>query len=33
LYTLHEALISLIPEHGYQRITVRNILDRADDGW
>ena len=29
---LHEALISLILEKGYGRITVQDILDRADVG-
>lgn len=29
---LHKALIALILEKGYQRITVQNILDRADVG-
>lgn len=27
---LHEALISLVLEKGYERITVRDVLDRAD---
>lgn len=30
--TLHEALISLVLEKGYERITVQDILDRADVG-
>jgi AcrR family transcriptional regulator len=30
--TLHEALISLVLEQGYERITVQDILDRADVG-
>jgi AcrR family transcriptional regulator len=29
---LHEALISLVLEKGYERITVQDILDRADVG-
>jgi AcrR family transcriptional regulator len=29
---LHDALLSLIPEKGYERITVQDILDRADVG-
>jgi AcrR family transcriptional regulator len=29
---LHEALVSLILDKGYQRITVQDILDRADVG-
>lgn len=29
---LHEALISLILDNGYERITVQDILDRADVG-
>jgi AcrR family transcriptional regulator len=29
---LHEALIALILEKGYERITVQDILDRADVG-
>lgn len=29
---LHEALISLILDRGYERITVQDILDRADVG-
>jgi AcrR family transcriptional regulator len=30
--TLHEALIELVLERGYERITVQDILDRADVG-
>src|SRR5262245_47433680 len=30
--TLHEALIALILEKGYERVTVQDILDRADVG-
>src|SRR6266511_3052594 len=30
--TLHEALIALILERGYERVTVQDILDRADVG-
>jgi AcrR family transcriptional regulator len=30
--TLHEALIALILERGYEHITVQDILDRADVG-
>ena len=29
---LHEALITLIPIKGYERITIQDILDRADVG-
>lgn len=29
---MHEALVSLIVEKGYERITVQDILDRADVG-
>jgi AcrR family transcriptional regulator len=30
--SLHEALISLVLDKGYERITVQDILDRADIG-
>jgi AcrR family transcriptional regulator len=30
--TLHEAFIELVLERGYERITVQDILDRADVG-
>lgn len=30
--TLHEAFIELVLERGYERITVQDILDRADIG-
>ncbi|MFC0439489.1 TetR/AcrR family transcriptional regulator [Kutzneria buriramensis] len=30
--TLHEALIELVLERGYERLTVQDILDRADVG-
>lgn len=30
--TLHDALIALILEKGYERVTVQDILDRADVG-
>jgi AcrR family transcriptional regulator len=30
--TLHEALVELVLERGYDRITVQDILDRADVG-
>lgn len=29
---LHQALLELVAEHGYDRVTVQDVLDRADVG-